>query len=382
VRSLTHSTASLLCAAALLLPLASCANSSFGDAAQRSLAADPKLKDAAPNGMLAGLDEVSSPAPSPSPSAPLETQLSGGGTTGTPTDGGTTEPSPTAQPTAQPTSTPALGQELNLGLSGTSAGKSSGVTEPSPNPANPAPRDAGNPSIATNFEPNRFADLDKTPKELKSAVTDLAQLGVLNGSPASKAKAATGPDNFLPNKPIARRDYVRWLFAANNRLFSDRPAQQIRPADSANAPAFRDVPATDPDFPIIQGLAEAGILPSSLSGDPTAITFRPEAQLSRETLLMWKVPVDLRQSLPTATLDAIKQTWGFQDSAQIAPNAYRAILADHQNGDLANIRRVFGYTTIFQPKKAVTRAEAAATLWYFGYQGDGRSAQEALKKGT
>jgi S-layer homology domain len=368
VRFLSHSTALSLLAAALLLPLASCANSGFGDAAQKSLAADPKLKDAAPDGTFGSF----SGSPAPSPAAPLETQLSGGGTT---------EPSPNPQPT----STPAPGQEINLGLSGTSSGTSSGISSgvaanpSSPNSANPAPGSTGSAAIASNSEPNRFADLDKTPKELKSAVTDLAQLGVLNGSPASKAKAATEPDNFLPNKPIARRDYVRWLFAANNRLFSDRPAQQIRPADPSNAPAFRDVSATDPDFPIIQGLAEAGILPSSLSGDPTSITFRPEAQLSRETLLMWKVPVDLRQSLPTATLDAIKQTWGFQDAAQIAPNAYRTILADHQNADLANIRRVFGYTTLFQPKKAVTRAEAAATLWYFGYQGDGRSAQDALK---
>jgi hypothetical protein len=55
------------------------------------------------------------------------------------------------------------------------------------------------------------------------------------------------------------------------------------------------------------------------------------------------------------------------------------VLADYQNGDLSNIRRAFGYTTLLQPQKVVTRAEAAATLWFFGSQGDGLSAQDALQ---
>ncbi|MFM6397433.1 MAG: S-layer homology domain-containing protein, partial [Planktothrix sp.] len=36
------------------------------------------------------------------------------------------------------------------------------------------------------------------------------------------------------------------------------------------------------------------------------------------------------------------------------------------------------FTTLFQPKKNVTRAEAAATLWFFGFQGEGISAKDAL----
>ena len=48
-------------------------------------------------------------------------------------------------------------------------------------------------------------------------------------------------------------------------------------------------------------------------------------------------------------------------------------------GDKSNVRRVFGYTTLFQPKKPVTRGEAAATLWYFGTEGEGISAVEAGK---
>ena len=55
------------------------------------------------------------------------------------------------------------------------------------------------------------------------------------------------------------------------------------------------------------------------------------------------------------------------------------MLADFQNGDQSNIRRVFGYTTLFQPKKPVTRAEAAGVLWRFGNASEGISAQEALQ---
>ncbi|MEY4519026.1 MAG: hypothetical protein RLZZ499_1625, partial [Cyanobacteriota bacterium] len=56
----------------------------------------------------------------------------------------------------------------------------------------------------------------------------------------------------------------------------------------------------------------------------------------------------------------------------------RALYDDFQNGDRSNVRRIFGYTTLFQPKKPVTRAEAAASLWYFGFQGDGITAKEVL----
>ena len=70
---------------------------------------------------------------------------------------------------------------------------------------------------------------------------------------------------------------------------------------------------------------------------------------------------------------------GLQEAAKIYSRALRAVTADFQNGDQSNIRRVFGYTTLFQPKKAVTRAEAAATIWFFGSQTEGISAKEALQ---
>ncbi|MBA3922959.1 MAG: S-layer homology domain-containing protein [Nostocaceae cyanobacterium] len=232
------------------------------------------------------------------------------------------------------------------------------------------------PSVAT-ANTSEFSDLDKAPSEFRQYIQNLAALGVLPlDSTAAKSVANTG---FEPNKVITRSTYARWLVAANNAMNTNSPAKQIRLASDSAQPVFSDVPRTHPDFPVIQGLAEAGLIPSSLSGDATAVLFRPDAPLTREQLILWKVPLDTRTALPNATLDAVKQTWGFQDVGTIDSRAMRAVLADFQNGEQSNIRRVFGYTTLFQPKKTVTRAEAAAALWYFGTQGEGISAKDALK---
>ncbi len=229
-------------------------------------------------------------------------------------------------------------------------------------------------------EPQEFSDLNQAPPEWRKQIQDLATLGVLSIEPDQiKPNSNYTNNKFQPNKIITRREYARWLVAANNAMYANNPAKQIRLASANDQPAFRDVLPKDPDFLAIQGLAEAGLIPSSLSGDATAFLFRPDALLTREQLLLWKVPLDTRQALPAANLEAVKQTWGFQDTGKIDPKALRAILADFQSAEQSNIRRVFGYTTLFQPKKAVTRVEAGAALSYFGIQSEGISATEALK---
>jgi len=248
------------------------------------------------------------------------------------------------------------------------------ISSPSPSPsvlptasptASPVPQKAG-------------SDQTEVPQELRQYVADVAQLGVLKlRSPNQSSETTTTLPE--PNKIITRRDYARWLVAANNQIYANRQAKQIRLAVASSAAAFSDVPKTDPDFSTIQGLAEAGLIPSSLSGDIKEVKFRPDDALTREAMMLWKVPLDTRQTLPTANVDAVKERWGFQDASKIDAGANRAVLADFNNGDLANIRRVFGFTTLFGPKKSVTRAEAAASLWYFGTQGDGVSAKDALQ---
>jgi hypothetical protein len=233
----------------------------------------------------------------------------------------------------------------------------------------------------TIFSSGEFTDLAQAPTQLQSYIADLAKLGALRVQSSNAEPESGSGAQFQPNSIATRREYARWLVTANNLIYANQPARQIRLAVASDQPAFQDVPNTDPDFAAIQGLANAGLIPSPLSGDSTTVTFRPDAPLTRENLILWKVPVDRRKALPNATIEAVQQTWGFQDTPQIDPKALRAILADFENGDQSNIRRALGYTTLFQPDKPVTRAEAAAVLWFFGTQGDGLSARDILQPG-
>ena len=225
--------------------------------------------------------------------------------------------------------------------------------------------------VATNTGTN-FSDLAEVREQLQQAVTEVAAVGIL--TPQTKDMT----DKFAPNELITRRDYARWLVSANNKFHDNSPGKKIHLAKNASQIAFKDIDPKDPDFGAIQGLAEAGLIPSILTNDSNNVLFRPDATLTREDLITWKVPLDVRAALAKTSIETIEETWGFQDAAKTDPLAIKALFSDYQNGDRSNVRRIFGYTTLFQPKKGVTRAEAAASLWYFGYQDDGISAEELL----
>jgi S-layer homology domain len=233
---------------------------------------------------------------------------------------------------------------------------------PAPTPAVNTPTPTVAPTITT--KPS-----SSVPAATADYLKDLTKIDVLT----SKDTAT--------NRVVTRREYARWLVAAHNKITGTKPTQQIKLAATDTKPIFQDVPSTNPDFPSIQGLAEAGLIPSPLSGDATSVLFRPDTPLTREQMILWKIPLDTRQPLPAASLDAVKQTWGFQDVGKIDPKALRAVLADFQNGEQSNIRRVFGYTTLFQPKKTVNLGEVAIAIWYFGANSEGLSARDAVGSG-
>ncbi len=435
-----RSAAFALLAASLLITLTACANTTAGKALEKSLAADPSLQD---NPVTFGAAKNSPPAPAAAQlpadfPAEIPLYLNAKLQEVKPLTG---EPDGSAQLTQWATSDSATAvrefyqkqfQENSWETVSQPAGDGTGTLEvrrdnlrvkvsvepnaaagvttftikylresaeatqpqPSPSPAasaEPSPEPAASvspapaPETGTETPPasagaGSLTDLNKAPAQLRQYLEDLATLGVLTPPAAAKSKESATGTQFEPNKSITRRQFARWLFDANNKIYASQPARQIRPGLETAPPAFTDVPVKDPDFAVIQGLAEAGIIPSPLAGDSTTVQFRPNAPLTRETLALWKVPLDTRKSLPAASIDAVQQTWGFQDAAKIDPKALRAVLADYQNGDLANIRRCFGYTALLQPKKPVTRAEAAAALWYFGFQGEGISAKDALQQ--
>ena len=235
------------------------------------------------------------------------------------------------------------------------------------------PKETPTPAI-TAISQNYFSDLEEVPEQLRQAVKQVAALDIL--TPHLEEGEIK---KFAPNEPITRRDYARWLVAANNKYYGQSPGKKIRLATTSSELAFQDIKPNDPDFAAIQGLAEAGLIPSVLTQENDNLLFRPEAPLTREDLLVWKVPLDIRKALPKASIENIEDSWGFQDATSINTLSMRALFADFQNGDNSNVRRMFGYTTLFQPKKSVTRGEAVASLWYFGFQGDGMTAKEALK---
>ncbi|MFM9268274.1 S-layer homology domain-containing protein [Tychonema sp. BBK16] len=291
------------------------------------------------------------------------------------------------QVTVSLSSTQKVGGSTEFGIE---YGKPGGEIATNPQPSNsdasqspsPIPTPANSDSITPTPSPvsksPKISELDsKIPQQLRQYVADLTQLEVLKVRSKSGTNVETGNTLPDPNKIVTRREYARWLVATNNQIYTSRQAKQIRLAVESSEPAFSDIPKTDPDFSAIQGLAEAGLIPSAISGETKDVKFRPDAPLTREAMILWKVPLDTRQVLPTANIDGVKEKWGFQDASKIDSQASRAVLADFNNGDLANIRRVFGFTTLFQPKKSVTRAEAAASLWYFGVQDQGLSAKDA-----
>ncbi len=332
-----------------LMWLAGCAGSSVGDSLQQSLEADPRLEeqDAIFGEGTAATDEE--PLGSTN-SESVENQQEAA-------DNSESSSNRVSQPPGERSRSPENAEKLDDGLSST-----------------------GQEADAALLSSNTRIALSDVAADLRPYVKDLMALQLFSKAAAQQETNAEAAIVFEPNQPITRGQYARWLLTANNLFYSDQPSKKIRAAGPSATPAFQDVPTSHPDFAAIQGLAEAGLIPSALTGNSTAVNFRPDAPLTRESLVLWKVPLDIRRSLPTASVEAVKATWGFQDAADIEPLALQAVLADHQDGDFANILRSFGYTTLLQPKKAVTQAEAAATLWRFGTQTEGISAEELLQR--
>ncbi|XP_062213876.1 uncharacterized protein LOC133914935 [Phragmites australis] len=169
-----------------------------------------------------------------------------------------------------------------------------------------------------------------------------------------------------------RREYARWLVVASNclarNIFSKvYPAMYI---DNVTELAFDDVTPEDPDFPFIQGLAEAGLISSKLSRSDMNIPedvqnnhnlFSPESALSRQDLVSWKMALDKRQ-LPEVDRNSLCKASGYIDIDKINAAAWPALAADLAAGDQSITALAFGFTRLFQPDKPVTKGQAALAI--------------------
>ncbi|XP_058205938.1 uncharacterized protein LOC131319608 isoform X4 [Rhododendron vialii] len=174
-----------------------------------------------------------------------------------------------------------------------------------------------------------------------------------------------------PGDLCTRREYARWLVSASS-ILSRNTVSKVYPAmyiENVTELAFDDITPEDPDFPSIQGLAEAGLISSKLSRrdmsssdeDQSSLCFSPESILSRQDLVSWKMALEKRK-LPDADKKILHQLSGFIDIERINPDACPALVADLSAGENGIIALAFGYTRLFQPDKPVTNAQAAIAL--------------------
>ncbi|XP_044491120.1 uncharacterized protein LOC123215118 isoform X2 [Mangifera indica] len=209
--------------------------------------------------------------------------------------------------------------------------------------------------------------VDRLERVIVSVATDSTQQESL--SILKKLKIIE--DNVETDKLCTRREYARWLVCINSSL-ERSPKHRIVPSISLSGSvvaAFNDVDVEDPDFEFIQALAEAGIVPSKLSGKnygsdhsegQQSVNFFPERFISRQDLIGWKAQVEYE--FKPEILQKISTKVGYMDVKAISSEAPVELYMDLLAGDKSIARRVFGQSKRFQPNKPSTKAQAAVAL--------------------
>jgi hypothetical protein len=190
-------------------------------------------------------------------------------------------------------------------------------------------------------------------------IGQLAQLHVLD---------IAGP-SFGANQPVMRREFVRWLYAANNAIQND-DAKKIRPAPPGEAAYFKDMPVTDKDYTVIQGMQDAGIS----VGFPDK-TFKADVPITREQAVAVALGVDCDYN--GNWKDTPNQAYIYlppwKDKATVS-KTYAPIIASCGDATTDTVGRVWGKIAVFHPQANLTRGEAALMIWQTGK----RTAADAL----
>ena len=212
-------------------------------------------------------------------------------------------------------------------------------------------------------------------------IVQLAQLGVLDATSGA----------FKPLEPVKRREFVRWLVKTNNAVFSDAPTKQIHLADASEKSDLSDLQPSDPDFPYVQGLSDAGIA----VGFPDK-SFKPDQPLTREQMIAIKSGLDRGGVSPSFQKNndadghyAKYHLPPWKDRDQVSKTYVPAIATDlsdeSHDAPIANIGRTFGAIAVFRPQQPVTRAQAAVLMSVIGahseqsmYENKPRSVAQAL----
>ncbi|CAN1137785.1 hypothetical protein LINPERHAP2_LOCUS10274 [Linum perenne] len=211
------------------------------------------------------------------------------------------------------------------------------------------------------------ASRDKNERVQVSVALDSTQMEAL----VNLQKLKIIEDNIIVNGLCSRRDYARWLVRLNS-LLERNPKHRIVPTISLSgslATAFDDVNIDDPDFPFIQALAEAGIIPSKLSSaslfsdiaEDGISYFYPDRYLSRKDMINWRT--QLEYGISPGTKEQMSRIRAdYIDVKAITSDASPEFFTDMLAGEKSIIRKVFGQSRRFQPNKPATKAQAAVAL--------------------
>lgn len=214
----------------------------------------------------------------------------------------------------------------------------------------------------------QFIDLDEVPPHLRKKLDEVLALGLIQPSASSNL--------FRPNDPISRETYTQWLVRTFNLFNKDSLTIHIALPSPDDTPIYQDVTNTNPNFIYIQGITKTGLISSPLTNSKNKL-FHPTKNLTRDEFILLKLPLDMMKELPRMNqlnscrilnqqIDFRKQI-NFIDAEKISPTSACLLLADQQKQNGSTFNQIFGNTLLFLPQSPVSRAEAAASLWSFGF---------------
>ncbi|MFN2527984.1 MAG: S-layer homology domain-containing protein [Candidatus Baltobacteraceae bacterium] len=250
-----------------------------------------------------------------------------------------------------------------------------------------SPATSASAAPASSSSPQAVSYTDLTGVFGQKEITQLAALGVFGD--------ATGA--FNAGKPVSRREFVRWLFKANNSIWASDTNKLVHPAQGEDS-NFKDIKTADADFQYIQGLQDSGVS----VGFPDK-TFKPDQTITREQALAIKDALDRGGVDADYVISKKDATFGYyslpdwKDKQTISPEYVGAIATgyhdDKSSGSdptrrVDNIPRAFGAIAMLKPKTALTRGQAAIMLWKIGPHSraaqdqNARTAADALVPGA
>ncbi|ERN04368.1 uncharacterized protein LOC18432527 [Amborella trichopoda] len=211
-------------------------------------------------------------------------------------------------------------------------------------------------------------------QKLESLIIPLAVDSTQQESVSVLKKLKIIEDSVNPEALCTRREYVRWLLKANSLLERSAKCRLFLPTYVAGSPdpSFDDISPNDSDFCYIQALAESGIVLSKLTVNQSGgvdndnstcqqrIEFSPDSLISRLDLMNWKTM--LEYSVYPEVDDKMLLKVDFMDVMAMEQDASIELFMDMLAGDGSIVRRVFGQSRRFQPRKPVTKAQAAVAL--------------------